>query len=99
MPHAGMIYHQGVMARWVQFALASLVVLSVVVVFVLPACDLMPSAMRAWQAAQLLALALAAASMVFVGIQPDTSGFPLSQLSSEILMCTVVLHTACSRLC
>ncbi len=87
------------MSRRLQFALALVVVFAVAAIFVLPAFDLIPTAMRAWRAAQMIALAIAAAAIAVPRIQPDLFAFMPLQSPTDNTISPDVLAATCSRLC
>lgn len=52
--------------RKVQFVVALVLAIGIAVLLVLPAFDVLPTAMRAWRAAKLLALAMATQVLIFI---------------------------------
>ena len=88
------------MQRWLMLAASSLVLASVVVVFVAPAFDLEPTAMRAARMAQLALGAIGASASVAIGTLASPQAVAHSIAFPAMRLCTSDLLAAdCTRQC
>jgi hypothetical protein len=83
--------------RRVYFVAAVLVVISVAVLFVLPAFDVLPTAMRAWRAAKLLTMAMAA--QILISLLAAIISASCDDLVSLWDYSFDLLDLTCTRLC
>ena len=80
-------------------AVAALVLaIAMAVLFVLPAYDVLPTAMRAWRAAKMLALAMTTLLFLFVAT-PFVLICAGTDVHDPFSACPDVLDLTCSRLC
>jgi hypothetical protein len=85
------------MDRKLQVMIALALTFAIAVLFILPAYDVMPTAMRAWRASQMLALAMATRvllSMVNPPVRVCAADIPAPSVPSS-----GILEQTCSRLC
>lgn len=77
---------------------ALVLAVGIAVLFVLPAFDVLPTAMRAWRAAKILALAMTTLVSFFLAV-PLVRICSLANAPSPIYSCLDLLDLTCSRLC
>ncbi len=88
------------MKGWPKGLVAVLLVLSVLVVFVSPAVELQPTAVRAGQCALVIAFALMAAAFILCGIRKAPVALPAPTSSPGLVNSALeLLEFECTRLC
>jgi hypothetical protein len=77
---------------------ALVLAIGIAVLFVLPAYDVLPTAMRAWRAAKMLTLAMT--TLVLLSIVASLIQiYAVGDAPDSISLCSDILELTCSRLC
>jgi hypothetical protein len=86
------------MDRKLRVMIALALTFAIAVLFILPAFDVMPTAMRAWRAAKMLALAMAT-RVLLATVRPAVIVCSLADVPAPLVPSSGILDQTCSRLC